>query len=85
MFDDLYRTQTGFHEIIGMLAAINCYCNNSKQQHAKDESDKEFFKYVPVDFFDHEGAKINHGLKPGLKACLATDRDYLDCQDLNAD
>jgi hypothetical protein len=40
-----------------MLTAVYCHSDDRKKQHAENESEEEFFQYVPVEFPDHGEAK----------------------------
>jgi hypothetical protein len=51
--DDLHGGQARFHKIIRLFTDINHNSDKSEQYNGKEESGKEFFKYVPVEFLDH--------------------------------
>jgi hypothetical protein len=46
--NDLARAEICLDEIIRLFTAVDGHGDNGEQQQAKDESDDEFFQYVPV-------------------------------------
>lgn len=54
--NDLPGTQPTLYKIIGLFATVYRHGNHHEQHHAKEESNQEFFQYIPVEL-THSGSE----------------------------